>query len=116
VVGVHALAATRSQLNFHRAEEFIPERWLPEHTSNPDSPFYSDERGASQPFGIGPRNCLGQGLAMNQLRTIMIRIIWNFDLTLDPECDNWHKQITYTLWEKPALNVHLRLRIGHSQL
>ncbi len=52
------LRRQESSLNFHRAEEFIPERWLPEHANNSESPFFTDQRGASQPFGVGPRNCL----------------------------------------------------------
>ena len=43
--------------NFHRAMEFLPERWLP----LPDeSPFDEDDKSAIQPFSYGPRNCVGK--------------------------------------------------------
>jgi cytochrome P450 len=41
-VGVHQSAAYFSESNFHRAGEFIPERWLPESTKNKESEFYND--------------------------------------------------------------------------
>lgn len=46
-------------------------------------------------------------LAYAELRLIVCKFLWNFDLKLLPECDNWIKQNTYMLWEKKALNVCL---------
>lgn len=45
-------AATHSEENFHRALEFIPERWI--------DPDCQDQKLASQPFLIGSRVCLGR--------------------------------------------------------
>ena len=45
-------AATHSEDNFHRASEFIPERWI-------DSDC-TDQKIASQPFLLGNRVCLGR--------------------------------------------------------
>lgn len=56
LVGINQYAAFRSPLNFHRPDEFIPERALP--SGNPE--FSNDERGALQPFSFGPRNCIGR--------------------------------------------------------
>ena len=106
-VGVHALTATHSESNFHQPFRFAPERWLPEAKSEPDSPFYHDHRDASQPFSTGPRNCLGKSLAYNEMRVIIAKVLWNFDLELCEESKNWSSQITYTLWEKPPLMCKL---------
>ncbi|GKZ27330.1 hypothetical protein AbraIFM66951_005108 [Aspergillus brasiliensis] len=39
-VSIHQSAAYRSPLNFHRPEEFLPERWLHQLKNDPSSPFY----------------------------------------------------------------------------
>ena len=52
VVYVSSWAATHSEKNFHQPFEFIPERW--------NDPKCTDEKGASQPFSLGARGCLGR--------------------------------------------------------
>ncbi|KAK7932039.1 cytochrome P450 [Apiospora marii] len=50
-----------------RAREFLPERFLvgPEHELYPDP-------SAFRPFEQGPRNCIGQTLVWNELRTALV--------------------------------------------
>ncbi|KAK7718172.1 hypothetical protein SLS57_006046 [Botryosphaeria dothidea] len=57
VVGLHQYPAYHSALNFHRPEEFIPERWLPSASENE---FANDDRKILQPFSKGPRTCIGK--------------------------------------------------------
>ncbi|KAI5867891.1 cytochrome P450 [Durotheca rogersii] len=104
-VGVHHLSAYYSEINFHRAREFVPERWLPESVTNPASPFYHDRRDIHRPFSFGPRDCIGRNLAYHEVRLIMARVLWNFDLTLDAKSDGWHGQRIFSLWEKQPLEV-----------
>ncbi|EUC27100.1 hypothetical protein COCCADRAFT_10212 [Bipolaris zeicola 26-R-13] len=110
LVAVHQSAANWSDTNFHRPLDFCPERWLPESTRNPQSPFYGDNRDAMQAFSIGPRNCIGRNLAYNEMRVILARVLWNFDLTLSPESSSWDKQKAFSFWEKGPLMVQLQLR------
>ncbi|KAI0451654.1 cytochrome P450 [Xylaria acuta] len=56
VVGIHHLSAYSSELNFHRAGEFLPERRLPEAATDPTSPFYHDHREVHKPFSFGSRD------------------------------------------------------------
>ena len=49
-------AAYRYEQNFTRAEDFVPERWLP----NAPPEFTNDQRAVVQPFSVGPRGCLGK--------------------------------------------------------
>lgn len=106
-VGVHTLSATHNAANFYRPDAFVPERWLPECTTEPTSSFYGDRRGASQPFSVGPRNCLGKSLAYNEMRVILARLLWNFDMELCEESKNWHLQPTYVVWDKSPLMCYL---------
>jgi cytochrome P450 len=54
-VTMNLWAANRSARNFHRPKEFLPQRWL----KNPPAAFNADNKAALNPFGIGPRNCIG---------------------------------------------------------
>ncbi|PYH70638.1 cytochrome P450 [Aspergillus vadensis CBS 113365] len=109
-VYVHPLAAYKSASNFYAPEHYLPERWLPEAKTDPSSPFFSDNREVLQPFSTGPRNCIGRNLALAEMRLILSRLLWNFDLELSEESTQWSDQKTFTLWEKPALMCKLSLR------
>lgn len=74
---------------------------------DPASPFRRDNRAASQPFSVGPRNCLGKAFALNEMRVILARMLWNFDMKLLPQSDGWERQRIFTLWDKGPLMVEL---------
>ncbi|KAI1075503.1 cytochrome P450 [Whalleya microplaca] len=81
---------------------YAPERWL-------DDPRFKDDKlEAMQPFSLGPRNCVGRNLAYAEMRLILARVIYNFDMTLADESRGWMKnQKAYSLWDKPPLYMHL---------
>lgn len=107
-VGVSRLAAARNPDSFFEAARFHPERWL-ELAKEKDSPFYHDARGCFQSFLVGPGACLGRNLAYHEMRTILARLLWRFDLELCPESEQWvHGQKTYVVWEKPPLMCWLK--------
>ncbi|KAH8763959.1 putative cytochrome P450 monooxygenase [Hyaloscypha sp. PMI_1271] len=104
-VGVNQYSACRSGDNFTDPSSFNPERWLGA------TRFANDKRTAFQPFSTGPRNCLGKNLAYAELRLIVPRTLWNFDLELMPDSQNWHAvQKCWSLWQKPDLNIKFKLR------
>ncbi|KAI1430543.1 cytochrome P450 [Xylaria sp. CBS 124048] len=109
-VSVPQLAAFHSERNFHRPLEFLPERWLAESITNSSSPFYNDRREIHKPFGVGRRDCIGQNLAMHEMRVILAKVLWNFDMRLDETCNDWHNQKILALWVKPPLLVHIHPR------
>lgn len=110
-VGVARLAAARSPNYFFESDHFYPERWLATATKDPQSPFYHDVRGSYQSFLVGPGACLGRNLAYNEMRTILARLLWRFDIELCPESSDWIKgQKTHVVWDKPALMCKLKAR------
>lgn len=102
LVSVPQWAAHKCERNFRNPEVFAPERWM-------DDPAYaSDERGVLQPFSVGPRNCIGKNLAYAEMRIILTRLLWKFDLEIQEDSKNWEKQKVFILWEKGDLNVRLK--------
>lgn len=96
-------AAYHLSSNFAKPFEFHPERFLGAEE------FKDDAFGVMQPFSTGPRNCIGRNLAYSEMRLILAKVLYNFDLELDEKTGNWtESQHSYALWEKPPLWVHLK--------
>ncbi|KAI1358949.1 cytochrome P450 [Xylaria arbuscula] len=108
VLACQHYSAYHSESNFKYPEAFIPERFLG------DPEFASDRRDVLQPFSFGPRNCIGKNLAYAEMRMILARIIWNFDLALAEDCRNWYNENVehggFIVWAKPPLHIHLKPR------
>ncbi|KAI1774013.1 cytochrome P450 [Hypoxylon cercidicola] len=82
---------------------FEPERW-----TGGDPRFSNDRLDAAQPFLLGHRGCIGQTLAYAEMRLILARIVYAFDLRLSDESRDWISvQKNYVLWEKPDLGIYL---------
>ncbi|OBT98661.2 hypothetical protein VE01_03550 [Pseudogymnoascus verrucosus] len=100
-VSVNNWSTYRSEANFREPNSFIPERFLD------DPRFASDNKHALQPFSLGPRNCVGRNLAYAEMRLILAQVLWNFDMELAPESNNWASQKIFSLWQKGPLYVKL---------
>ncbi|KPI39335.1 Isotrichodermin C-15 hydroxylase [Cyphellophora attinorum] len=112
-VGVPQLAANTTTANFHDPHSWTPERWLPSATTDPKSVYFNDRREAVRPFSIGPRNCIGQNLAYHEMRLIMARLMWEFDLELDGKSEGWTEGMKVRVfWDKEGLWVRVREREG----
>ncbi|ETS80734.1 hypothetical protein PFICI_08263 [Pestalotiopsis fici W106-1] len=99
-VSVHQSATYRSSTNFKNPNDFIPERWL-------GDPEYShDKRDAHQPFSVGPRNCLGMNMAWHEMRLLLAKLLYSFDIDSDvgPE---WTEQNVYVIWDRKPLVCRL---------
>ena len=102
-VGIPSYAACQSPINFRDPECFIPERWLG------DARYVEDRREASQPFNIGPRGCIGRNLAYAEMRIILARVLFEFDLELMESSKSWLEDLkNFTLWQKDPLMVKLK--------
>ncbi|TIC96007.1 P450 monooxygenase AflN [Colletotrichum higginsianum] len=77
-----SLAIHHSPKHWKDPEACIPDRWL----VGPEDPLYPP-KGAWRPFEWGPRNCIGQTLAMLELRIALAMTVREFSLT--PAYDEW---------------------------
>ncbi|OTB09038.1 hypothetical protein M426DRAFT_316328 [Hypoxylon sp. CI-4A] len=102
-VSVSQYAAYHSERNFKDPDVFDPERWL----GNPK--YADDKKSGFQPFSFGPRSCLGRNLAYAEMRLILAKIIWSFDLELEDRSQDWLEQCkVMRLWVKPELAVRVK--------
>ncbi|KAF2703227.1 cytochrome P450 [Pleomassaria siparia CBS 279.74] len=75
IVSTPPFVLNRDPRNFVQPDEFIPERW----SSRPELVL---NRSAFNPFSTGPYNCVGKGLAMMELRSVISRVVNEFDILL----------------------------------
>ncbi|MCJ1323085.1 hypothetical protein MMC15_008436 [Xylographa vitiligo] len=68
-------AIQRDPAYWKHPTDFIPERWL----VGPEHPLYP-VKGAWRPFEHGPRNCIGQGLVLMELKVILALTVREFDV------------------------------------
>ena len=73
---------------FPNHTEFRPERWLDSEGGVPRSHFRT--------FGRGPRACLGQNLAMNELKVILLMIVRDFEFECADLKPNVKPKTSYT--------------------
>jgi cytochrome P450 len=113
VIYVSQYAMNHLSTNFVKHDEFHPERFLHQETDMKESQFANDNFAVFQPFSVGPRNCIGRNLAYAEMRLILARLLFDFDLELDEISRDWAKrQKSFILWEKPALWVKVTAREG----
>ncbi|KAI9737244.1 MAG: hypothetical protein M1818_005776 [Claussenomyces sp. TS43310] len=100
-VSVLQLAANTHSSNWSRPLEFIPERWTD------DPRFVNDDRAAMQSFSTGPRNCIGKNLAYVEMRLVLVRLLWEFDLELVDQEQKWDETKVFLIWAKKPLWIRL---------
>ncbi|XP_049273655.1 cytochrome P450 3A19-like [Rhipicephalus sanguineus] len=100
---VPAYQLHHDQEYWNEPEKFDPERFSPEnrHSINPI---------AYQAFGLGPRICLGQRLALAELASATAHVLRHYSIALD---DNQKRDLeihTYSIMAAPKEKVFIRLR------
>ncbi|KAK5704610.1 hypothetical protein LTR17_021740 [Elasticomyces elasticus] len=102
-VSVSQYPAHHSPRNFNDPKAFVPERWMG------DPKYASDNRASYQPFSYGLRNCIGTNLAYAEMRLIMAKMMWSFDLESDPSSAKWMVECEVkVLWVKPEMKVWVK--------
>ncbi|CAO2658499.1 Nn.00g062220.m01.CDS01 [Neocucurbitaria sp. VM-36] len=83
-VGVPIYAIHHNPDYFPRPFDYLPERWLSDASINPLHNRLPDAQSAFNPFSIGPRGCIGKGLAYVELTVTIARVLFLYDLRLAP--------------------------------
>ncbi|PLB41274.1 cytochrome P450 [Aspergillus candidus] len=108
-ISVFQWATTHSPHSFTNPHLFAPQRWLPADDPQYDARYANDNLEASKPFATGPRDCLGKYLAYAEMRMVVSRLLWNFDVELvDGQMDWADRQRVYIVYEKGELMVRLK--------
>ncbi|KAI4942690.1 hypothetical protein J4E91_009859 [Alternaria rosae] len=102
-VAFNQFSAYRQSYNFRNPNSFMPERFL-----DPKS-YHEDDMDVFHPFLVGRHKCVGVSFAWSEMRLILARLVWSFDIKLKDEHDRWDwgEQCTYILWDKKPLEVIL---------
>ena len=110
VVSIPQWATYQSTTNFYMPQDFLPDRWLG-GGSDASSPYLNDRKDAFNPFSLGPHNCPGRALANLEIRLILAKLVWNFDMAIAQEKDlgKWEQQAIFWFWEKQPMNVSMSI-------
>ncbi|KAL6859545.1 cytochrome P450 [Trichoderma novae-zelandiae] len=85
--------------------DFVPERWLG------DPRFANDQKKIFTPFSVGPRVCIGKNLAYAEMRLILAKLIWRYDIELLDESIDWDEKCkAYIVYQKGPLYIRLKPR------
>lgn len=90
------LAIQRNPAFWPMADQFLPERWL----VGADDPLHPP-KGAWRPFEFGPRNCVGQTLAMSELKIMLAMTAREFSF-----------RDAYDEWDRLHPTKHVRTALG----
>ncbi|TKA44600.1 hypothetical protein B0A54_04550 [Friedmanniomyces endolithicus] len=104
-VAVNQYPAFRSSTNFVSPEDFRPERFLGKESAE-------NNLSAFHPFLMGRHQCIGQKFTWAEMRLILARMLYVFDISwaTTPAIDDWGQQQTFIFWQKQPLEVRLTLR------
>jgi cytochrome P450 len=108
-VSVSTWCASHSSDNFKDPDSFIPERYM-----DGEKEYNSDKKLASRPFSMGPRGCIGKDMSYMEMRLVLARMIYSFDLSNADSASEWDAEDNmknmkaYSTWQKPELNVFIK--------
>uniref|UniRef100_H2ZLS1 Uncharacterized protein n=1 Tax=Ciona savignyi TaxID=51511 RepID=H2ZLS1_CIOSA len=71
------IGVQRSVLFWKHPQKFNPDRFTPESASMQNNHAFI-------PFSAGPRNCIGQHFAMNEMRVVLSKMLRTFRFSIDP--------------------------------
>jgi cytochrome P450 len=82
IIGSAAYSIHHNAKYFPKPFQYIPERWIPGAASWVTKGSVDLAQSAFVPFSMGPRNCIGRGLAYNGLLTALARTVYTFEMRL----------------------------------
>ena len=86
LVWSNSVAIHRNPDCWPRPDDFLPQRWLVDK----DDPLFPATKGAWRAFEHGPRNCIGQELAVLEVKLILALTVREF--TVESAYDEWDRK------------------------
>lgn len=106
-MSIHPWSLVHDEKNFRDPNRFVPERWLPDEPEGQ----WGDKLETSVPFHSGPRGCLGKNLAYLEMRFIIAKLLWRYDVEWFDTTLDWDRDgMGYTVWKKPDFRMLLQER------
>lgn len=68
----HLSISTKTDKHFPKAGVFIPDRWLRSNSS--EISYKNVNPFVSQPFGFGPRSCIGKRFAIMEVKVALAKV------------------------------------------
>ncbi|KAK6543679.1 hypothetical protein TWF694_000416 [Orbilia ellipsospora] len=88
-IGTPIYSVHRIPEAYPRPDEFIPERWVEGEVVPSIGTITKEDvdkaRKAFCPFSIGPRGCIGKGLALMEMKITLARLVWEFEIKMPAE-------------------------------
>ncbi|EDV20811.1 uncharacterized protein TRIADDRAFT_60697 [Trichoplax adhaerens] len=93
------ILARRSEI-WPEPDRFNPLRFSEENIQKRDAYDYI-------PFSAGPRNCIGKNFALEELKIVLAKIIYNYEIELDPA-----RQVTryYSVISQPTDGIWIKIK------
>jgi cytochrome P450 len=82
VVGTPHYAVHHNPVYYPEPFTFTPERWIPDSSPAVTKDSVTLAQSAFCPFSIGPRGCIGKGLAYVELMTSLARVVFMYEMRL----------------------------------
>ncbi|CAN9513814.1 unnamed protein product [Ophioblennius macclurei] len=99
-VGISVFGIHRNATVWENPDVFDPLRFLPENVSK-RSPH------AFVPFSAGPRNCIGQNFAMNEMKVVIAQTLRRYQLIADPA---YQPKLVPRLILRSLNGIHIRIK------
>ena len=85
-VGVPIYALHHNKAYHPQPFDYVPERWLADAKTNFSGLGSAESvalaKTAFCPFGLGPRSCIGKGMAYKELMIVVARLVYIFDMRI----------------------------------
>jgi len=105
IYGMH-----RDPANWHEPESFIPERFLMNNAEISSRGKKADNMDAYMPFGDGPRGCIGQKYAWQEVMVVLIRLYQKYTFRLMDEKKPLDVKMSLNLSPRHGVNVIVKRR------
>ena len=83
IVGTGFYSIHHSPKYFSDPSTYKPERWIPGSSAEVTAESVEQAKDGFFPFSFGPRGCIGKSLAYMEMRAVVAKTVWLYDMRLE---------------------------------